>query len=121
MNTKAPLIGIHIEHGVVQRVTSDDGSVIDATVVVIDHGTPTRALLVGEDDGALEEHAQVAADATRCDGIGIACDLAGEQLIRLGRTHFETPKEFVAEVANILNQLSGMISASIRLDPGAAG
>jgi hypothetical protein len=110
------IIGVHVADGVVQRVTSDDNDMINSAVVVYDHGEPQKALFTVEDAGRLFNDAQKALDLTRCDGIGIACDLAGEQLIRLGRTHFETPKEFVAEVANILNQLSGMISASIRLE-----
>lgn len=111
------LIGVHVEDGIVQRVTSDNVELANSTVVVYNDGKPARALFASMDDeGQLNTDAIAALNSARCHGIGIACDLAGEKLIELGRTKYTNPKEFISQVAGVLSVLSDMVGASMRLE-----
>jgi hypothetical protein len=92
--------------------------VVASTVVVVDDGRPIKALLADRDDGSLEQHAQAAADSTRCHGIGIACDVAGERLIELGRAHRNDPAAYVREVTDLLSMLLDAVRKSMRLESG---
>jgi hypothetical protein len=110
------VIGVHLEDGIVQGITTDSEWLAGATAVVIADGEPSKALVVADDDDqALSGAAPKALDATRCHGIGIACDLAGERLIKLGRTKFDDPKAFTSEIILVLEGLRDMLAASMRL------
>jgi len=111
------LIGIHIEDGVVQRITAPAGE----TAILIEDGKPTRALQTSADDGETADAAPAALESTRCHGIGIACDLIGERMLQLGRTQFDDSKEYVAEIVGLLEQLRELVVKSMRLEPGLDG
>lgn len=116
MNSRS-IIGVHIEDGVIQKITSNTPN--DAAVVVFDDDRPTRTLAIGQAaDSELQDGAEIAVESTRCHGIGIACDVASERLAELSKTKFNSSAEYVEEIAKLLDGLREMVVRSIRLDVG---
>ncbi len=109
------VLGVHIENGVVQKITSSNPDIEGTAVVIFDDGDIQRALFADHDDGTLADAAEQAIDSTRCHGIGMACDLAGERLLALGRKKFDGSKEAVEDVVSVIEELREMIGAALAL------
>ena len=115
------VIGVHLRDGLVHRITSNDEEITDVPVVVFDDGEAGRALMTSYDsEGELSRNAHRALDTTRCHGIGIACDLAGEALIKLGRTRFDNPDAFINECVEVLERFHAMVGAAMRLESNSS-
>jgi hypothetical protein len=112
---KGRAIGVHLEGGYVQRITSNDPALDGATFVVYDDGNVQKALFSCEADATLQVDAEAAVDSTRCHGIGMACDLAGERLLALGTKKFTDTREAVDDVVSVIEELREMIGAALRL------
>jgi hypothetical protein len=101
-------IAIHIEGGVVQRVTSDNALIHGATVAVVHDDVVDRAVAVSYSD-ELQALITQALDNSTCHGIGIACELAGEQLIALSRTAITDPTTMTRQVDEVMRMLMSMV------------
>ena len=111
-NPRQPTIGVYLEGGYVHRVSCDGD---EATVVIYDDGNVQKALFTTEPDAALVGDAETAKESTRCQGIGIACDLAAERLRVLSMKQFDGTKEAIDDVVSVIEDLREMMVAALRL------
>lgn len=108
-------IGVYLEDGVPRRITSSDPCLQGATVVIVEDGATTHAVIaVADNDDDLAQRRPDALNRSRCEGIGIACEVAAERLRILGTTRFSDSTDYFREVAAFVSEFSAMALAAAR-------
>ena len=113
-------IAIRFEDGVIKEVTSDSPGV-EGTEVAILHDTETeRIVRVAPANLTL---VMIAARArTQCEGIGIACEIAGERILEISKTLYSEPSRMIDDLNDIVRELVGIVGNAVdsTLDRGCS-
>ncbi len=104
-------IAIRIEDGVVQEVTSDDPDAQGAKVAIVQNDSAERVVKVTPEDLSLLM--LVASARTQCEGVGIACELAGERMLAISRQRHDNPVQMIDDVNAILAELVDVVRRSV--------
>lgn len=108
-------IGVYLEDGVPRRVASNDPSLQGVAVVIIEDDVTTHAVIATADtDGDLARRRPEALNRSRCEGIGIACEVGAERLRILGTTRFTDSNDYLREVAAFVAEFSDLALAAAR-------
>ena len=93
-------IAIRLEDGVIKEVTSDSPAAEGAKVAILQNDSAERVVRVKPENLSSVMPAAVA--RTQCEGIGIACEIAGECLLDLSKTRYEDPSKMTDDVNQVL-------------------
>lgn len=106
-------IVVHMENGALQRISSDDPSLRDSCVVVVEDTTPDRVLMVEHDQEIDRDVLRLAKERSACEGVSIACDLAGERLLKIAKTRYVSTHKVVDDVQRILKDLVELVNRAV--------
>jgi hypothetical protein len=104
-------IAIRIEDGIVQEVTSDDPDAHGAKVAIVQNDSAERVVKVVPEDLSLLM--VVASARTQCEGVGIACELAGERMLAISRQRYDDPVKMIDDVNGILVELVDVVRRAV--------
>ena len=55
----------------------------------------------------------VAGARTQCEGVGIACELAGERMLVISRRRYDDPAKMIGDVNAVLAELVDIVSRAV--------
>ena len=93
-------IAIRIEDGVIKEVTSDHPAAEGADVAILNNDTAERLVTVRPENLTA---VMLAANArNQCEGIGIACEIAGERILDLSKTLYSDPAKMIDDINQVV-------------------
>ena len=104
-------IAIRIEDGIIKEVTSDHPAAEGADVAILNNDVAERVVRVVPENLSL---VMIAAGArTQCEGIGIACEIAGERILDLSKTLHTDPVKMIDDLNDIMRELVGIVGNAV--------